>query len=284
MRRIVDAVALTLLDRHAARQEALRSRIPSRLWLLRMLGVLAALTGLAVILYAQSQGPSMVYFVIDAVTLASLTAGAFGLAIYGRRIHVQEVAGYRDAVMQVLYNTLALRDHGTADHTRRVTDMSVAFASYAGLSSEQLDNLYYTAALHDIGKVVIPDAILNKPTALSEDEWAVMSQHPTFGYQILLQTPQFHEVAEIIYSHHERWDGTGYPRGLSGESIPLEARLFAVIDAYDAMTSNRPYRPAMSAEAAIDELLRGAAAQFDPQVVYMFVSAWRSGVFQVATS
>jgi HD-GYP domain-containing protein (c-di-GMP phosphodiesterase class II) len=131
------------------------------------------------------------------------------------------------------------------------------------------------ALLHDIGKMGIPDAILFKPGPLTEEEWEMMRQHPTHAYDMLSPIAYLRPVLHIPYCHHEKWDGTGYPRGLKGGEIPLAARIFAVVDAYDAMTSDRPYRPAMSHEEAIAELRRCAGTQFDPEVVDVFLRVIR---------
>jgi len=126
--------------------------------------------------------------------------------------------------------------------------------------------------LHDIGKMAIPDAILNKPGALTPDEVGIMREHSYHGYQIVKKIPFLQEAAEIVYAHQERFDGTGYPRGLKGEQIPLGARMFAVADTLDAITSDRPYRPAQTLTAAREEIQRWAGRQFDPEVVKMFLS------------
>jgi HD-GYP domain-containing protein (c-di-GMP phosphodiesterase class II) len=126
--------------------------------------------------------------------------------------------------------------------------------------------------LHDIGKMAIPDAILNKPGALTPDEVAIMREHSYHGYQIVRKIPFLQEASEIVYAHQERFDGTGYPRGLKGEQIPLGARMFAVADTLDAITSDRPYRPAQTLTAAREEIQRWAGRQFDPEVVKMFLS------------
>jgi HD-GYP domain-containing protein (c-di-GMP phosphodiesterase class II) len=124
--------------------------------------------------------------------------------------------------------------------------------------------------MHDIGKITIPDVILNKPGRLSEDQWVVMKKHTINGYQILRSADKYSRLAEYALTHHERWDGKGYPNGLSGEDIPLFSRIIHVCDAYEAMTSDRPYRQAMDPIQAVDELLRGAGTQFDQRLVEVF--------------
>jgi putative nucleotidyltransferase with HDIG domain len=141
-----------------------------------------------------------------------------------------------------------------------------------GLTADQIRVIARGAFLHDIGKMAIPDAILNKPGALTPDEVAIMREHSYHGYQIVRKIPFLQEASEIVYAHQERFDGTGYPRGLKGEQIPLGARMFAVADTLDAITSDRPYRPAQTLTAAREEIQRWAGRQFDPEVVKMFLS------------
>jgi len=125
--------------------------------------------------------------------------------------------------------------------------------------------------LHDIGKIGIDDAILNKPGALTADEWAIMKTHPEIGYRIAMSSPELVTIAEYILTHHERWDGKGYPQGLKGEEIPQLSRILAVSDSYDAMTQNRVYRTAISKEDAAEEIEKNAGTQFDPDIVKIFL-------------
>src|SRR5436305_14492843 len=157
------------------------------------------------------------------------------------------------------------RDQETTGHSFRVALYAVALARAMGLPPETLKALEWGALLHDVGKMVVPDLILRKVGPLSEEEWLIMRQHPGWGPEMLAEMRFLQPAAlDVIYSHHERWDGGGYPRGLSGESIPLTARIFAVVDAYDAMTSDRPYRRARPHMPAIAELVRVAGEQLDP--------------------
>ncbi|MFI5070929.1 MAG: HD domain-containing phosphohydrolase [Terriglobales bacterium] len=177
-----------------------------------------------------------------------------------------------DITLEALGDALDLKDAETEGHSKRVTAFTIAIARAIGLSSDQIRVIARGAFLHDIGKMAIPDAILRKPGALNPDEVAIMREHCYRGYQMLRKIPFLAEAAEIVYSHQERFDGTGYPRGLKGEGIPLGARLFSVADTLDAITSNRPYRPAQTLDAAIEEIQKWSGRQFDPEVVKVFVS------------
>ena len=140
-----------------------------------------------------------------------------------------------------------------------------------GIPHDELDKLKLLSMLHDVGKVGVSDQILKKPGKLTEEEWEEMRKHPEIGYRIAMSSPDFANVAEYILAHHERWDGRGYPRGLSGENIPILSRILSVVDAYDAMTQDRVYHKAISHEEAMEEIRRGAGTQFDPRVVEAFV-------------
>ncbi len=164
-----------------------------------------------------------------------------------------------------------LRDQETAGHTERVTNLTLRLARALGVPEEDLEHLRRGAILHDVGKIAIPDAILLKPGPLTEEEWAVMKRHPVYAYQWLSGIPFLRKALEIPYAHHERWDGSGYPRGLKGEAIPLSARIFAVVDVYDALTSDRPYRKAWPREKALAYLREEAGRLFDPEVVRAFL-------------
>ena len=176
-----------------------------------------------------------------------------------------------DITLEALGNALDLKDAETEGHSKRVTAFTIAIARAMGLSSDQIRVIARGAFLHDIGKMAIPDAILRKPGALSPEEVAIMREHCFRGYQIVRRIPFLAEAAEIVYAHQEKFDGTGYPRGLKGEEIPLGARIFSVADTLDAITSNRPYRAAQPLSAARDEIERWAGRQFDPQVVTTFL-------------
>jgi putative nucleotidyltransferase with HDIG domain len=177
-----------------------------------------------------------------------------------------------DITLEALGDALDLKDAETEGHSKRVTAFTIALARGAGVPPQQIPIVARGAFLHDIGKMAIPDAILLKPSKLQADEQKVMREHCARGYQMLRKIPFLQEAAEIVYSHQEHYDGSGYPRGLKGEQIPLGARIFAVADTLDAITSDRPYRKGTSFAAARMEIKRCAGTQFDPKVVEVYLS------------
>jgi putative nucleotidyltransferase with HDIG domain len=177
-----------------------------------------------------------------------------------------------DITLEALGDALDLKDAETEGHSKRVTAYTIALARGAGIPSQQIPVVARGAFLHDIGKMAIPDAILLKPSKLQMDEQKVMREHCARGYQMLRKIPFLQEAAEIVYSHQEHYDGSGYPRKLKGEQIPLGARIFAVADTLDAITSDRPYRKAATFAAARLEIKRCAGTQFDPKVVEVYLS------------
>jgi putative nucleotidyltransferase with HDIG domain len=177
-----------------------------------------------------------------------------------------------DATLAALSGALDVRDTETEGHARRVVRYMELIAEGLNVPVEQHATLRRGALLHDIGKIGVPDHILRKPGPLTENEWHTMKTHPDLGAKIIANVPFLEDVAVIIRAHHERWDGNGYPEGLAGERIPLGARIFAVADSFDAMTSDRPYRRGRQLDAALAEMERCAGTQFDPQVVAAFLA------------
>lgn len=180
-----------------------------------------------------------------------------------------------DATIEAMARALEFRDLETEGHSQRVTELTLKLARRMGMTEEELVHVRRGALLHDIGKLAIPDSILLKPGKLTEEEWAIMKKHPEYAYTMLYPIRYLRPALDIPYSHHERWDGKGYPRGLKGEEIPLAARIFAVVDAWDAMRSDRPYRKALPVEEALAEIRKGAGTQFDPKVVDVFLALIR---------
>jgi PAS domain S-box-containing protein/putative nucleotidyltransferase with HDIG domain len=176
-----------------------------------------------------------------------------------------------DSTLEGWSAALDLRDHDTEGHTLRVTDLTLQLARNLGMSEQELVHARRGALLHDIGKMGIPDAILNKPGKLSDEEWVIMKKHSVYAYEWLSPIVYLRPALDIPYGHHEKWDGTGYPRGFKEEQIPLAARIFAVIDVWDALISNRPYRSAWSQEKALAHIQEQAGKHFDPKVVDAFL-------------
>jgi PAS domain S-box-containing protein len=168
---------------------------------------------------------------------------------------------------------LDLRDRETEGHTQRVVEKTIELARIMGLPGEKLASIRYGALLHDIGKMGVPDSILHKPGALTEEEWVVMHMHPIFAYELLAPIHYLKgEALDIPHYHHEKWDGSGYPRGLKGEQIPLAARIFAVVDVWDALRSDRPYRNKWSKKKTLEYIKEQSGKHFDPKVVDVFLS------------
>ena len=176
-----------------------------------------------------------------------------------------------DSTLEGWASALELRDKGTEGHTRRVTELTIQLARALGVKENDTVHIYRGALLHDIGKVGVPDSIVLKPGPLTEDEWVIMRKHPQYSYEMLSPIAYLRLALDIPYCHHEKWDGTGYPRGLKGEQIPLAARIFAVVDVWDALISDRPYRKAWPKAKARQYIQEQAGLYFDPQVVRAFL-------------
>ncbi|MCL5999693.1 MAG: GAF domain-containing protein [Chloroflexi bacterium] len=183
-----------------------------------------------------------------------------------------ELAQAYDTTLEGWSHALDLRDRETEDHTRRVSEMTVHLAKFIGVNDDDLVHIRRGALLHDIGKMGTPDSILSKPGPLSDEEWQIMRKHPVYAYEMLSPIAFLRPALDIPYCHHEKWDGTGYPRGLKGEQIPLWARIFAVVDVWDALSSDRPYRSAWPTEQVQQYLLQGAGTHFDPEIVAAFLT------------
>jgi putative nucleotidyltransferase with HDIG domain len=182
-----------------------------------------------------------------------------------------------DAVY-VLVSLVEAKDPYMYDHSRKVNTYAMALAEAIGLSPDQVASVSTAALLHEIGKIVIPDKVLNKKGKLNEEDWRAVKTHPNVGATIIRNIPHLAPCVNIILYHHERWDGGGYPEGLQGEQIPIEARILAIADSFAAMTSPRPYRPAVPLEEIIKQLKQGAGLQFDAKLVDAFVKIVESGL------
>ncbi|RQD73511.1 MAG: diguanylate cyclase [Candidatus Syntrophonatronum acetioxidans] len=177
----------------------------------------------------------------------------------------------KNAMLNTFLKTLEEKSFETKAYTRRMEEVAVQIGERIGLSPSELSRLKLVITLHDIGKINIPEEILTREGPLTEEEWEIMKKHPETGFKIARATVEFTHVAEEIMTHHEWWDGTGYPRGLKGKEIPLLARIAAIADAYEVMTHGRPYKQPLTREEALSELKKGAGTQFDPELVEVFL-------------
>jgi len=187
------------------------------------------------------------------------------------RSHAELILAY-NTTLEGWSRALDYRDKETEGHCTRVTDLTVATARAMGMTEAELVHVRRGALLHDIGKLGVPDSILLKPGKLTDEEWQIMKHHPVIAYELLSPITFLKEAVDIPYCHHEKWDGTGYPRGLKGEQIPLAARIFALVDVWDALKSDRPYRPAWSNDRALEYIRDSAGSHFDPEVVPVFLN------------
>jgi len=202
-----------------------------------------------------------------------------------QRMYQQKRGGRKSAGFQsaeVLLGVVRERDRMLGEHAASVADLARAVAIRLGLSPDQVDEVSHAGQLHDIGKVGVPDAILKKPAALTREERQFIERHPLIGERIVRRAPALERVARLVGASHERWDGSGYPMGLSGTDIPLGARIVAACDAYDSMVSIQPYRESRSADDALAELQRCAGTQFDPDVVDALVALGAEGELERA--
>lgn len=184
--------------------------------------------------------------------------------------HEKLLSAY-DATIEGWSHAMDLRDKETEGHTLRVTELSEKLGRIMGIEEEELTFMRRGALLHDIGKLGVPDSILLKPAKLTDEEWLVMRQHPQYAFDMIQPIEYLRPALDIPFCHHEKWDGTGYPRGLKGEEIPLVARIFAIVDVWDALTSDRPYRPAWEKERVLAHIKEESGKHFDPYVVEQFI-------------
>jgi PAS domain S-box-containing protein/putative nucleotidyltransferase with HDIG domain len=182
-----------------------------------------------------------------------------------------------DTTLEGWAKALELRDKETEDHSRRVVELTLILARAMGIKGDELTHIRRGAILHDIGKMGIPDDILRKSGLLTTSERKIVEQHPIYSYELLSRIPHLEKAIDIPYCHHERWDGSGYPRGLKGEEIPLTARIFSIVDVWDALLSDRPYSKAWSKEEAIELITKESGKHFDPDVLNMFLKLIETG-------
>ena len=213
-------------------------------------------------------------YLVKPVTRQELVTTIRSMLARSQQLLLAQLQQAYESSLILLANAVELRDQYTGGHVERVRDYAAAIASQMGWSSIRLDQLQYGSILHDIGKIHIMENVLTKPAPLNEEEWAEMRKHPIIGVEMVKNIPFLSPAIPVIRSHHERWDGKGYPDGLSGEAIPLSARIVAVADSLDAMTTSRSYRVPMTPDEAYQEILRNSASHFDPEVVAALIQAW----------
>jgi putative nucleotidyltransferase with HDIG domain len=205
-------------------------------------------------------------------------AGQAAMAVNNRRLFEsirqsnRDLGEAYDTTLEGWSRALELRDRETQGHTLRVAEFTLRLARAAGIAEDDLVHVRRGALLHDIGKMGIPDGILLKPGPLDKEEWAVMRKHTTYAHELLSPVQFLIPALDIPYCHHERWDGTGYPRGLKGEAIPLPARVFSVVDSWDALSHDRPYRPAWSSDQVRAYLREKSGSHFEPRLVDLFLA------------
>ncbi|MFA5697891.1 MAG: HD domain-containing phosphohydrolase, partial [Candidatus Izemoplasmatales bacterium] len=196
--------------------------------------------------------------------------------MYNKKLY--EISSQRAESIKTILNTLYLKNPREEKHSRRVSELCVQIGNIYHLGKDEINVLKVISNLHDIGKIAIDEAILNKPGKLTPEEWEIIKRHPEIGYRILASSHEYVDISGVILSHHEHWDGSGYPKGIRGEEIPWRARIIAVADAFDAMTSPRLYRSIMTTAEAVDEIERCAGTQFDPDIATRFVSEMRKSL------
>lgn len=246
----------------------------------------AAGGGFAAVSLLGSRAPDMAIGVALPSPVLILLAIAYGRTLRREQAKVDRgdaaMKSNYDSIVAVLCAALDLSDNVTQGHAKHVSELVSVVAWQMGLRKEQVRQVEKAAILHDIGKIGVAAEILAKPAPLDDAEWTQMKRHPELGYRMLQEIDFLRDVGEIVLSHHERYDGSGYPEGQKGDAIPLGARIFAVVDAYQAMTSHRPYRKPMPHRRAVEEIVRNSGSQFDPAVVRAFLDAERRGLLHNA--
>jgi HD-GYP domain-containing protein (c-di-GMP phosphodiesterase class II) len=211
--------------------------------------------------------------------LFELPSVSTALSLLGMASQIEKLKSENKLISEqaarTILKALDIKDNYTFGHSMRVAYFSLVTGAEAKLGPEEMYELELSAIFHDIGKIGTPDAVLNKPTRLNENEFMIMKQHPEKSFEILQSFPSFQKIAENARLHHERFDGRGYPLGLKGEEIPFAARIILIADTFDAMTSTRPYRKGLPYEVAFEELMQFSGTQFDPEIVKLFIEGMK---------
>lgn len=248
----------------------------SRRWALPLTFAIGSGAGVAAAIFI-SVMVAVIVFSVVLVPMGWLLAARYGSHSHGVR-DAEALGSNYEAIISMLSGALGLHDSMTLSNSTRVSMLAAVVAHEMRLPSAQIRLIAKAAIVHDIGKLGIAEAVLGKHGSLNEQDWFEMKRHPHLGYEILCSIDSLADSAEIVWAHHERFDGQGYPRNLVGDDIPIGARIFAVVDAYVAMTSGRPYRKMMGHAITVKEIVRNAITQFDPEVVQAFLSADRQGL------
>jgi putative nucleotidyltransferase with HDIG domain len=222
-------------------------------------------------MFGEARSQAREPFSADKLRLARSIGEQAASALYRVELYAQLEESYLQTVL-ALANAVDAKDNYTAGHAQRLAELALAIGRKLGMAPHDLEGLRYGAILHDIGKIGVPDAVLQKPAALTPAEWALMRQHPAIGAGILAPVPHLASAAQIVRHHHERYDGKGYPDRLAGEAIPLGARILTVVDSYSAIRDRRVYKEARSHAEAVAELKKNTGTQFDPRVVELFLA------------
>ncbi len=225
--------------------------------------------GTPLVLHAMSKDGRLIPVDISLTPLNT----ADGLYVIAMARDISNITHAYDETLMGWSRAMDFRDKETENHTLRVTQKAIHLARLLGMTETQITHLFRGALIHDIGKMGVPDNILLKPGKLTDEEWSIMRKHPEYAYEMLYPIEFLRPALDIPYCHHEKWDGTGYPRGLKGEEIPLAARIFAVVDVWDALSYDRPYRKAWTQEKVIEYIREQIGAHFDPMVVKVFLQA-----------
>lgn len=242
-------------------------------WALLLCLALASVSAVVALSMVAGLTAGLIAACLLVVPVSWFAATRFSLVRGEAREIVDEMGSNYEAIISMLSGALGLQDTMTLSHSARVSHLVAVVAWQMGLHKDEVRLIEKAALLHDIGKIGIAEDVISKTGSLSERDWSEMRRHPQLGYEILSSISTLEDCAEIVWAHHERFDGQGYPRGIRGDEIPIGARIFAVVDAYVAMTSGRPYRKTLSHSMAVKEIVRNSLTQFDPEVVEAFLAA-----------